>query len=57
MLIVDCKVLKRFTLLLSLRANKLECLSLSSLYSLDLCVHVGPGAYPRVEQMKGAALG
>ncbi len=35
--------------------NKLECLSLANLSSLVYCSRVRPGAYPRVEQLKGAS--
>ncbi len=33
--------------------NKLKHLTLSSLSSLDSCLWVRPGAYPRVEHLKG----
>ncbi len=35
----------------------LECLSLASLASLVSCLWVRPGAYPRVELLKGAYFG
>ncbi len=35
----------------------LECLSLPSLSSLVECLWVRPGAYPTVEDLKGASLG
>ncbi len=34
--------------------NKLERLSLASLFSLVYCLWVPPGAYPRVERLKGS---
>jgi hypothetical protein len=37
--------------------NNLEHLSLASLSSLAKCLRVRPGAYPRVEQLKGASVG
>ncbi len=37
--------------------NKLECLSLAIRSSLVLCLWVRPGAYPRVQHLKGASLG
>jgi hypothetical protein len=39
------------------KANKLKCLSLTSLSSLVLCLQARPGAYPRGEYLKGAPLG
>ncbi len=36
--------------------NKLECLSLVSHSTLVKCLQVRPGAYPRVEHLRGAAL-
>jgi hypothetical protein len=36
--------------------NKLECLSLASLSGLAYYLWVRPGAYPRVEHLKGASL-
>ncbi len=35
----------------------LERLSLASLSNLVQCLRVRPGAYPRVENLKGASLG
>jgi hypothetical protein len=32
--------------------NKLECLSVASLYALVQCLSARPGAYPRVEHLK-----
>jgi hypothetical protein len=37
--------------------NKLVCLSLASLSSLVYCLWERPGAYTRVEYLKGASLG
>ncbi len=39
------------------KANKLKCLSLSSLSSLVLHLQARPGACPRGEYLKGAPLG
>jgi hypothetical protein len=36
--------------------NKVQCLSLESFFSLVQCLWVRPGAYPRVEHLKGASL-
>ncbi len=36
--------------------NKVECLSMASFSSLAECLHVGPGANPRLEHLKGATL-
>jgi hypothetical protein len=35
--------------------NKLECLSLAGLSKLAYCLQVRPGAYPRLEHLKGTA--
>jgi hypothetical protein len=37
--------------------NKLEHLSLASLYSIVSCLWASPGAYPREEHLQGASLG
>ncbi len=37
--------------------NKLECLSLASLSILVSCLWLRPGAYPKLEYLKGASLG
>jgi hypothetical protein len=37
--------------------NKLECLFLASLSSLTYCLYARPGAYTRVEHLKGVSLG
>jgi hypothetical protein len=36
--------------------NKLECLLLASLSGLVYCLWARPGAYPRVEHLKGVSL-
>jgi hypothetical protein len=37
--------------------NKLECLSLARLSSLVYSLWARPGAYPRVEHLKGSSIG
>jgi hypothetical protein len=37
--------------------NKVECLFLAGFSSLPIYLWVRPGAYPRVEHLKGASLG
>ncbi len=50
-------VTKLFCLQFTDFRNKLECLSLASLSSLFYCLRVRPGAYSRVDHLKGSLLG
>ncbi len=45
-----------FSMLLTNRLNKLECLPLAIISSLVLCLWVRSGAYTRVERLKGASI-
>jgi hypothetical protein len=50
-------VIKLFTVVSYNFYSKLEQLPLAILSSLVYCLQVRPGAYPRVENQKGASLG
>ncbi len=50
-------VIKLFTAVSNEFPNKLECCLLSSLSSQAYCLRARPGAYPRVEHLKGVSLG
>jgi hypothetical protein len=56
---VDCgpKVMKLFFPWFTNFHNKLESSSLASLSSLAYCLWERPGAYPKVERMKGTLIG
>jgi hypothetical protein len=50
-------MLKAFTAVIYYTCNKLQCLSLASHTSLDLCLWVRPQSYPRVQHLGDASLG
>jgi hypothetical protein len=52
-----CQYFKLFSLSLTERQNKLECLLLASLSNIVYYFRVWPGACPRREHLKGTPLG
>jgi hypothetical protein len=50
-------VIKPFTAVSYKFINKIGCLHLASLCKLVYCLWERPGAYPRVEHLKGVSLG